>query len=76
MTRNYCIDRVERESRGFLGTVSAKKSSDSMDGSSFTMGLHTLMWQFHPDARAQYLSYMGQFVKSRVADPNRFVAAQ
>lgn len=57
----------------FPGAVLAKKQSEKMDGCSLSMGVQTLLWQLHPEARGQYLTYMGQYVKSRVADPNRLV---
>ncbi|KAL0270980.1 UNVERIFIED_CONTAM: hypothetical protein PYX00_008233 [Menopon gallinae] len=46
----------------------SKKATDPLDGVPFAMGLQTVFHQFHPEVRKAYFSYMGQYIKSHVAE--------
>nr|CAD7394522.1 unnamed protein product [Timema cristinae] len=49
-----------------IGLV-CKKPQDPIDGVPFIVGIQTILKQFHPEVRNQYLLYMGQFIKSHIA---------
>ncbi|KAK6645588.1 hypothetical protein RUM43_001868 [Polyplax serrata] len=51
-----------------VGALLSKKTTDPLDGISFTMGLQTVFRQFHPSVREDFLSYMALYLKSIIVD--------
>ncbi|XP_047110859.1 LOW QUALITY PROTEIN: WASH complex subunit 5 [Schistocerca piceifrons] len=49
-----------------LGTLINKKSQEPLDGVPFVVGVQTVLRQFHPEIRNQFILYVSQYVKSYV----------
>ncbi|PSN50014.1 WASH complex subunit 5 [Blattella germanica] len=49
-----------------VGSLICRKAQDPLDGVPFIVGVQTLLRQFHPEVRNQFLLYMGQFIKSHL----------
>ncbi|KAJ9583230.1 hypothetical protein L9F63_022420, partial [Diploptera punctata] len=49
-----------------VASLICRKVQDPLDGAPFIVGVQTLLRQFHPEVRNQFLLYLGQYVKSYV----------
>jgi len=48
------------------GSLISRRVQDPLDGVPFVVGIQTLLRQFHPEIRNQFLLYLGQYVKSHM----------
>jgi len=55
------------------GELIGKKTSEPIDGIPFTLGLFTLLKQFHTENTDMFLAYLGQYVRSHVQAAVGFV---
>lgn len=62
------ILRSQLEYDSDYGSLVSKKSKDSMDGVPLAAGLACLLKQMHPSATAKLMSYLGQYVRSKVQE--------
>ncbi|KAK2144442.1 hypothetical protein LSH36_756g00059 [Paralvinella palmiformis] len=49
-----------------VGELIGKKTSEPIDGIPFTLGLFTLLKQFHTENTDMFLAYLGQYIRSHV----------
>ncbi|XP_074640557.1 WASH complex subunit 5-like isoform X2 [Tubulanus polymorphus] len=49
-----------------VGSMVCKKPAEPLDGPPFVVGVLTLLRQFHPENTTQFISLLGQFVRSHV----------
>jgi len=49
-----------------IGSLISRRVQDPLDGVPFIVGIQTLLRQFHPEIRNQFLLYLGQYVKSHM----------